>query len=98
MEFKSLSPAHGDAINDIAFDYYGKRFASCGNDKEIKIWDLIPQDESEEDKFPKWHEQSIPRAHQDSIWRISWAHPEFGQLFASCSQDKTVHIWEEQGY
>ena len=95
MEFTALSPLHGDVVNDIAFDFYGKRFATCSNDKEIKVWDLLPS--SSDDGTLTWQEVSIPRAHQDSIWRISWAHPEFGQLFASCSQDKTVHIWEEQG-
>ena len=103
MEFTPVTPLHGDVVNDIAFDFYGKRFATCSNDKEIKVWDLLPASENnigESDTTNvemKWQEQSIPRAHQDSIWRINWAHPEFGQLFASCSQDKTVHIWEEQG-
>jgi len=27
---------------------------------------------------------------------VSWAHPEFGQLLASCSLDRNVNIWEEQ--
>jgi hypothetical protein len=26
---------------------------------------------------------------------ISWAHPEFGQILASCSEDRSVHIHEE---
>lgn len=30
--------------------------------------------------------------------KVSWAHPEFGQVFASCSIDRTVKIWEEQEY
>lgn len=38
----------------------------------------------------------IHRAHNDSIWRLSWAHPEFGNVIASCSEDGTVNIWEEQ--
>jgi WD40 repeat protein len=92
MEFVPLSPAHNDVINDIAFDYYGKRFATCGNDKEIKIWDLQP----ETDSTMRWQSYSMPSAHTDAIWRVSWAHPEFGQLFSSCSQDGNVHIWEEQ--
>jgi nucleoporin SEH1 len=27
---------------------------------------------------------------------LSWAHPEFGQVLASCSSDRIVHIYEEQ--
>lgn len=26
-----------------------------------------------------------------------WAHPEFGQILASCSFDRTVSVWEDQG-
>lgn len=26
---------------------------------------------------------------------MAWAHPEFGQIIASCSFDRTVVIWEE---
>lgn len=26
---------------------------------------------------------------------VSWAHPEFGQVLATCSFDRTVSIWEE---
>lgn len=36
------------------------------------------------------------KAHDNSILRASWAHPEFGQVFATCSTDCTVRIWEEQ--
>ena len=35
------------------------------------------------------------QAHQGSIWRLSWAHPEFGQIIAACSFDNCVSIWEE---
>ncbi|KAI9915509.1 hypothetical protein PsorP6_007289 [Peronosclerospora sorghi] len=30
------------------------------------------------------------------VWKIEWA-PEFGQILASCSFDRTVSIWEDQG-
>jgi len=35
------------------------------------------------------------KAHSGSIWKLAWAHPEFGQVIASCSFDRTVCIWEE---
>ena len=36
------------------------------------------------------------KAHLGPVWRVSWAHPEFGQLLASCSLDRNVNVWEEQ--
>ncbi len=91
MDFLPLDPPHQDLVNDISFDYYGKRFASCSSDKHIKVWTL-------DEVKGTWSSDDIQqRAHQDSIWRLSWAHPEFGQLIASCSEDNTIRIWEEQG-
>ena len=40
MDFVEVSPSHEDLVHDIAFDYYGKRFATCSSDKHIKIWTL----------------------------------------------------------
>lgn len=87
MEFVKLSPHHSDIVTDMSFDYYGKRLATCSTDKNIKVWTLVDDE---------WICQDIHRAHQDSIWRLSWAHPEYGQLIASCSEDGSVKIWEEQ--
>jgi nucleoporin SEH1 len=44
----------------------------------------------------EWVCQSAFKAHSGPIWRISWAHPEFGNILASCSFDHNVHLWEEQ--
>lgn len=29
------------------------------------------------------------------MWRVTWAHPEFGQVLATCSFDRTAAVWEE---
>lgn len=90
MDFIELKPGHDDVVNDISFSYYGKRFASCSIDKRIRVWTL-------DEARGYWNSEEVAtRAHQDSIWRLSWSHPEFGQLLASCSEDCTVKIWEEQ--
>ncbi|KAI6683747.1 hypothetical protein NL676_029660 [Syzygium grande] len=33
--------------------------------------------------------------HQGPVWQISWAHPKFGSLLASCSYDGRVIVWRE---
>lgn len=30
------------------------------------------------------------------MWQVSWAHPKFGHILASCSYDGKVIIWKEQ--
>ena len=78
---------HKDVIHDMAYDYYGKRLATCSSDQYIKIWD--------QDTNGQWHLTSQVKAHKATIYRLSWAHPEFGQVLASCSYDRTVCVFEE---
>lgn len=61
--------------------------ATCSSDQWIRVWDL--------DQNNEWKKTSEWRAHDGSIWSVRWAHPEFGQILASCSFDRTVRIWEE---
>lgn len=35
-------------------------------------------------------------AHDGPIWKVKWAHPDFGNILATCSYDKSVNIWEER--
>jgi protein transport protein SEC13 len=30
------------------------------------------------------------------VWRVTWGHPNFGHILASCSYDGKVLIWREQ--
>jgi nucleoporin SEH1 len=87
MNFTSLTPAHADSINDISFDYYGNRVATCSSDGTVKVWTLNQETGA-------WFSVDL-KGHRDIVWRISWAHPEFGQIVASCSDDGFVKIWEE---
>ena len=44
-------------------------------------------------------DQSTPQAellgHEGPVWQVSWAHPKFGRLLASCGFDCRVIIWKE---
>nr|CAD7445651.1 unnamed protein product [Timema bartmani] len=53
----------------------------------LQVWDI--------DEREKWHVTSSWQAHSSSVYRIAWAHPEFGQILATCSLDHTAIIWKE---
>ncbi|CBJ32304.1 conserved unknown protein [Ectocarpus siliculosus] len=78
-------------VTDLAYDYHGRRLASVSADGVIRIRDL--------DDNGVWCVEEgceIKPAHQGTLWKVDWAHPGFGkQLLATCSQDRTVKIWEE---
>ncbi|CAL8102250.1 unnamed protein product [Calicophoron daubneyi] len=84
---RSIHANHADLIHDVAYDFYGRRMATCSSDQMIKIWDLRADGE--------WICTARWRCHLGSAWRVTWAHPEFGQVIATCSFDRTIAIWEE---
>lgn len=88
-EFRAtkINAAHKDLIHDVSFDHYGKRMATCSSDQTVKVWDLDGEGE--------WYCSSSWKTHNGSVWKVTWAHPEFGQVLATCSFDRTCAIWEE---
>lgn len=44
----------------------------------------------------EWKLSASWKAHSGSVWKVCWAHPEFGQIVASCSFDRSVVVWEEE--
>ena len=34
---KSLNAEHKDLIHDVAFDFYGRRMATCSSDQSVKV-------------------------------------------------------------
>jgi len=85
---KSIETQHKDLVHDVSYDFYGSRFATCSSDQTVRIWDRKEDNE--------WFCSSSFKAHSGSVWRVSWAHPEFGQIIATCSFDRTVSVWEEK--
>jgi len=84
---KRIDAEHKDLIHDVAFDFYGRRMATCSSDQSVKIWDMNENGE--------WVCTSSVKTHCGSVWKVSWAHPEFGQIIATCSFDRSAAIWEE---
>ncbi|XP_015589497.1 nucleoporin SEH1-A [Cephus cinctus] len=87
FEAHSINAEHKDLIHDIAYDFYGQRMATCSSDQFVKVWD--------EDEHGNWHLTASWKVHSGSVWKVTWAHPEFGQVLATCSFDRTAAVWEE---
>ncbi|CAN0319849.1 unnamed protein product, partial [Discosporangium mesarthrocarpum] len=80
---------HSDFVLDVRYDYYGKRLATCSADQGYAFCCLVLTCSN----FP--HAASVLGYFmwQGMIWRLAWAHPEFGQIIATCSADRMVKIW-----
>ena len=35
---KNIPTDHKDLIHDVAYDFYGKRMATCSSDQSVKVW------------------------------------------------------------
>lgn len=77
---------HGGGVTDCGLDYYGKRLATASADNTIHIFDLIDGQQRAAGEL---------KSHEGPVWKVSWAHPRFGQLLASCSYDMRIIIWKE---
>uniref|UniRef100_A0A8B9DGS9 SEH1 like nucleoporin n=5 Tax=Anatidae TaxID=8830 RepID=A0A8B9DGS9_ANSCY len=84
---RSIAADHRDLIHDVSFDFHGRRMATCSSDQSVKVWDKSENGD--------WHCTASWKTHSGSVWRVTWAHPEFGQVLASCSFDRTAAVWEE---
>lgn len=84
---RSVNAEFRDTITDISYDHFGHRLALSSTDHTIQIWDLGPDG--------IYQLTSKFRSHSGSVWKVTWAHPEFGQILATCSLDRTAIIWEE---
>ncbi|ESN94752.1 hypothetical protein HELRODRAFT_187446 [Helobdella robusta] len=83
---KFIDTEHKDLVHDVAYDLHGKRMATSSCDQYVKIWDLVDDE---------WRFSTSFKAHNGIVWKAIWAYPEFGPVLATCSNDKTVAIWEE---
>ncbi|CAG0898372.1 unnamed protein product [Darwinula stevensoni] len=84
---RTISADHKDLVHDVAFDFYGRRVATCSSDQTVKVFNLGDDN--------SWHCTASWKAHSGSVWKVTWAHPEFGQVLATCSFDRTATVWEE---
>jgi protein transport protein SEC13 len=77
---------HEEMIHDAQMDYYGKRLATASSDRTIKIFEVAGE---------KQTLLATLSGHDSPVWQVSWAHPKFGGLLASCSYEGKVVVWKE---
>jgi protein transport protein SEC13 len=81
----SFDTQHEDMIHDAQMDFFGKRIATASSDRIVKIFEI-----GETNTL-----LAELKGHEGPVWQVSWAHPKFGCLLASCSYDRKVFIWKE---
>ncbi|KAI9295882.1 WD40 repeat-like protein [Neoconidiobolus thromboides FSU 785] len=87
-QISRFEPNHDDLVHSLSYDFYGTKLASCSTDQKIKVYSFNSTKLS-------WVLSESWKAHEATILKVCWAHPEFGTIIASCSADRTVRIFEE---
>jgi protein transport protein SEC13 len=83
---QTIETSHRDMIHDAQLDYYSKRLATCSSDRSIKVYDVTETQ----------HTLSAELAgHDGPVWHVTWAHPRFGTLLASCGYDQRIIVHTE---
>ncbi|KAK4336862.1 hypothetical protein RND71_044018 [Anisodus tanguticus] len=83
---QQIDTNHEDMIHDAVADYFGTKLATCSSDRTIKLFSLNGTNHSLITEL---------KGHEGPVWQLSWSHPVFGNLLASCSYDRKVIIWKE---
>lgn len=73
-------------LHDVQLDYYGKRLAAGSGDGTVNIWDITDGQQKP---------VGLLKGHEGPVWKVSWAHPKFGSLLATCGYDMKVIVWKE---
>lgn len=82
----SLTTTGMGLMHDCQLDYYGKRVAAAASNNTVAVWDITDGQQRPVGQLS---------GHEGPIWKVSWAHPKFGSLLATCSYDMKVMIWKE---
>lgn len=105
-----ISTDHTEAIHDAQLNWSGSRLATCSSDRTIKIYDCSSpaSDNPASLSAPSQLQQGgagqqqqqhtlidTLHGHEGPVWQVSWAHPKFGNILASCSYDGKVIVWRE---
>eukprot|EP00568_Trieres_chinensis_P013711 CAMPEP_0183293564 /NCGR_PEP_ID=MMETSP0160_2-20130417/2196_1 /TAXON_ID=2839 ORGANISM="Odontella Sinensis, Strain Grunow 1884" /NCGR_SAMPLE_ID=MMETSP0160_2 /ASSEMBLY_ACC=CAM_ASM_000250 /LENGTH=382 /DNA_ID=CAMNT_0025454701 /DNA_START=84 /DNA_END=1232 /DNA_ORIENTATION=+ len=77
---------HDDMVHDAQLDYYGCKLATSSSDRTVKIYDVSGD---------SYTHTATLQGHEGPVWEVSWSHPKFGVVLASCSFDGSVLVHRE---
>lgn len=75
------------AILDSAYNYNGLYLAVCNTNGEVYVYDTT----NEESKKP----YKTYKNHKGAALRVCWYNSKLKFILASCSVDKTIHVYNE---
>ena len=84
-EIEKITTEISEDICDIEIDFYGRKLAIGSSTGKIFIYDNL------NGNYSKISEVS---AHIGPIFKLSWSHPSFGPILASCGFDKKVNLYK----
>jgi len=82
-----IDTQHDDMVHDAQLDYYGCKLATSSSDRTVKIYDVSGS---------TYTHTATLQGHEGPVWEVSWAHPRFGVVLASCSFDGSVLLHRER--
>ncbi|KAL7562822.1 hypothetical protein ACA910_002444 [Epithemia clementina (nom. ined.)] len=89
----AIETHHEDIIHDMQMDFYGTKLATCSSDRTIKVFNVSSS--STDGSAGSYELVATLQGHEGPVWQVSWAHPKFGVLLASCSFDGSVWVHRE---
>jgi len=82
----SFDTANTGVLHSVQLDYYGQRAAAASADGTVHIWDISDGQQKVAGQL---------KGHEGPVWKVSWAHPKYGSVIASCGYDMKVIVWKE---
>jgi len=77
VDVMTIEKNQKEVVYDMSFDWFGKRLAVITGDRKIKIY--VKNNEG------NFVIDSEFTGHSGPIWRVKWAHPDFGSVIATCT-------------